>query len=320
MSVVGASIALLFLYFSGYRREFPLVQETHALTPAETNTKIKTLTFFSLQNQTIIASGGSVTSDFSVFVGEQSPVVKNAYIEVEGVTKQAASQTITIDSIQQGTGSLPTPRVRTFAIDSSGKDNPFTILYRGDETTGNDLAAYLAGIITSPGPYTFTIKVDVSGAGVSLLGARLALLYQFTQSAGGAFPATGTVISPTFNTYAVNGATFNSILWKGAKPTGTNVRLQLATSNCPNGETNPPVCSTGTWNYVGGATCLANDYYTPPPDDGTHADAATPLMCYNEFNNKRYFRYKVILCSSSNCTDAGNSTPQVDDVIVNWSP
>jgi prepilin-type N-terminal cleavage/methylation domain-containing protein len=51
------------------------------------------------------------------------------------------------------------------------------------------------------------------------------------------------------------------------------------------------------------------------------ANAISGEQGAHNHNNKRYFRYKAILCSNSTCSEpGGNFTPQINDVIVNWSP
>ena len=295
VDVNGADISLL-------KAKLVITYQYTPPTSGGTVPNSNTTSFVVFQNQTVLSTPGSLSQTFSVFIGEPAPVIKSAYLLVSGVTKSTPSNAITVD-IKQPSDTFPTPRAKTFAIDASGSQTLFKILYVGNETGGNDLASYLAGIITAPTEYTFTVKIDTNGADVSLLHARLVITYQFTQSSGG-YPATGNIISPTFDTYAINGASFNSIGWKGIKPIGTRVRLQLATSNNP----------AGPFTFIGGSTCSASDYYEPNPD--TEAD----LQCFSSFNNKRYFQYKAILCSSNDCSTSGSQTPQVDDVLINWSP
>ncbi|MBI2984811.1 MAG: hypothetical protein HYY50_04270 [Candidatus Kerfeldbacteria bacterium] len=126
----------------------------------------------------------------------------------------------------------------------------------------------------------------------------------------------GTLTSAVFDTQVTDGAAYNSVMWQGAAGTGT-VRFQLATSNCPNGKTNPPACDdAGTWNFCAvssGPTCVSTDWYNAPSPN-------TPVtLSYSEHNNYRYFRYKIQLCSND-CTSSGSNYPRVDDIIVNWSP
>jgi len=42
-------------------------------------------------------------------------------------------------------------------------------------------------------------------------------------------------------------------------------------------------------------------------------------MCSSQFDNKRYFKYKLELCSQ-NCTIADAAGPEVQDIAVIWTP
>ena len=70
----------------------------------------------------------------------------------------------------------------------------------------------------------------------------------------------------------------------------------------------------GPWNFIGGSTCGASDWFTP-----SAADTPEEIGCYSELNNKRYYKYKIEVCSG-NCTVVGTYTPTVTGVVVNWSP
>lgn len=123
------------------------------------------------------------------------------------------------------------------------------------------------------------------------------------------YPANGTLESSTFDTGIINGAAYNSILWAGAL-NGGKVRLQIATSNN----------SSGPWNYAGpGPSCDTSTYYEPAA--GTPAEI--DLACAS-IQNKRYFRYKITLCSASDCSSSGTNTPEINGaqggIIINWSP
>lgn len=134
--------------------------------------------------------------------------------------------------------------------------------------------------------------------------------------------ASGVLTSLTFDTGVLGGAKVNSILWRGkcencGNPNGENVKFQIAAANCENGAADPPVCGSGTWDFVGpgGNPSL---YFASreirainPTVNEYIAKIDFPL-----FNNQRYFRYKVILESNQGQT----SSPRVDDIIVNWSP
>jgi len=109
----------------------------------------------------------------------------------------------------------------------------------------------------------------------------------------------GWLESKTFDTNVSGGAQLNSIVWKGTLPQGTAVRFQLATSNN----------SAGPWSYIG-PDGTSNTYY-----ESISANKSI-IINYTLHNNQRYFRYKIYLYS-----DLSKSfTPQVDDVIINWSP
>lgn len=128
-------------------------------------------------------------------------------------------------------------------------------------------------------------------------------------------PATGNLASVVFDTGVAKPA-YNSILWKGTLFSGM-VRFQLAASQCSNGASDYPTCSTGTWNLIGsdGVSCGSAFWYEPSGPN-------TPLEigCFSNFNGKQYFKYKIQLCSSSDCVTPGTQTPIVTDVIINWSP
>ncbi|MDR3582023.1 MAG: hypothetical protein P4L67_01985 [Candidatus Pacebacteria bacterium] len=113
--------------------------------------------------------------------------------------------------------------------------------------------------------------------------------------------ATGTVgmlDSVTYDTGVAAGAQLNSVEWQGISgASGTSVQFQFAVSNA----------SSGPWNFTGPDGTI-NTYYTP-------AGPNIPLrLNYTLYNNYRYFRYRATLVSTA------TSTPQVDNVIVNWSP
>ena len=118
-------------------------------------------------------------------------------------------------------------------------------------------------------------------------------------------PVTGQVASAISDTGAVNGAAYNSIMWEGTSGTG-KVRFQLATSNS----------TSGPWTFIGGPTCTGSDYYDPGAPD-----TPVELTCAPQnHNNQRYFKYLVQICSNSDCSTAGITSPTVTSVVVNWSP
>ena len=103
--------------------------------------------------------------------------------------------------------------------------------------------------------------------------------------------------SSILDTGVSGGAGFNSLLWQGSLGTGGVVQFQIAFSNS----------SSGPWNYYGPTS--TSDYYTPNPN----VSVAFPTTGSASPQNNRYLRYKVCLSTSS-------TTPQVNDIIINWTP
>lgn len=120
--------------------------------------------------------------------------------------------------------------------------------------------------------------------------------------------ATGTVTSSVFD--ATASSSYNSIMWTGTPGTGT-VKFQFAAADS----------ASGPWNYYGGTTCGALDWFVAASSSapvelvGMGAQAPT---CISNFNNKRYFRYKVMICSLD-CTGKGSTSPVINKIVVNYA-
>lgn len=150
---------------------------------------------------------------------------------------------------------------------------------------------------------TYCFRLTNNGSMTNYVYTRYA---EATLSSG--LPPTGELTSTVFDTTgSVDGPAYNSIMWKGSFNSGTGrVRFQLATSDN----------TSGPWTYVGGSTCTGSDWY-----DTSSPDAPVELSCAPAYhNNQRYFRYKIQLCSASNCTSQGQITPTINEVVVSWSP
>ena len=130
----------------------------------------------------------------------------------------------------------------------------------------------------------------------------------------------GAVTSSVFDSTGFSpGGGYNSIFWKGTMGTGNTgkVRFQFAGSDCLNGATNAPTCTVGVWSYIGGATCATGDWFDPgAPNITVELKGAT---CQTVWNNKRYFKYKVQICSND-CVTAGLYSPTVTGIVVNLAP
>jgi len=118
------------------------------------------------------------------------------------------------------------------------------------------------------------------------------------------------LISSIIDTGVSGGAGFNSFLWQGSLGTNGSVKLMFAFSNS----------SSGPWTYYGCTTasqtlCLDSNNWTTSDSSVASFDLDTsyPFPFSSTFQNKRYFRYKVILSTSG-------TTPQVNNIIINWSP
>ncbi len=121
---------------------------------------------------------------------------------------------------------------------------------------------------------------------------------------------TGTLTSSVFDAGAP--VALNSVLWKGTLNglAASSVRFRVASANCSNGKTNPPTCDdAGTWRFLG-PNSSTTGYYIPT---GPNAPAAIDTR---DHNNARYFRYEVFIDSDV----FGVVTPEISDIIINWSP
>ncbi|MEK7479593.1 MAG: hypothetical protein AAB634_03620 [Patescibacteria group bacterium] len=130
----------------------------------------------------------------------------------------------------------------------------------------------------------------------------------------------GFLESSVFDTEALGGVVLNSIIWQGTQPGGGgSVDFQVAVSNCPNGATNPPDCTTGTWGFVGPDGTNETHYGAECPSVGISSPAAGPnrAICIdpNQTLNFRYLRYKVRLKSNLTQTES----PVITDIVLNWS-
>lgn len=100
------------------------------------------------------------------------------------------------------------------------------------------------------------------------------------------------LVSSVFDSGINGGVAPNTIMWQGTQPAGAKVKFKIASSNSP----------TGPWSYPG----------APLSPAGPNVQARINL---SNHNNVRYFRYRAILEKNGS-----NQSPQVDDIIINWSP
>lgn len=105
------------------------------------------------------------------------------------------------------------------------------------------------------------------------------------------------LVSSILDTGISGGAGFNSLLWQGSLGTGGSVKFQIAFSN-----------SSSTVNTYYGPTATT-DWYQPNPN----VSVAFPTAGSASPQNKRYIRYKIQLSTT-------NTSPTINDIIINWSP
>ncbi len=119
------------------------------------------------------------------------------------------------------------------------------------------------------------------------------------------------LVSTIIDTGIEGGAGFNSLLWQGSKGTNGSVKFQIAFSNS----------ATGPWTYYGCTTipssCLNPNNWTTASSSlaALEPNTSLPLPFYGTPSpqNNRYIRYKVFLSTSG-------TSPQINDIIINWSP
>lgn len=189
-----------------------------------------------------------------------------------------------------------------------------TITLESDKFTEIEFAVLATGSATADPPYCFRVTNSgaTSGTGYGFVYSQ----YAIADISSGLTP-TGDLISAVFDTTgSADGPAYNSIMWKGTAGTG-KARFQFATSDCSNGKTNPPTCNdAGTWTYRGGASCNNTTWYDTPT-----SDSPVEITCANDYHNDdRYFKYKIQICSNTDCSTSGQTSPTINDVVVNWSP
>ena len=256
----------------------------------------KTVKFFIIQEKEAIIDGVEINKNFTISIAENNPQITSAFIEIKGIAIAGAATTGIVNvKLDSDPYALYNTEVATIP-------KRFTVIHDITSIIFPDFP----GI---PGNKNYTLYIRNDNFNTTNLSAKLILTYKYNKSTG-TLPVSGSIISSTFDTEINDGAAYNSMMWKGSLNGGI-VRLQIASSECSNGAANYPACDTGSWMFKG-PDCTSNDYYQGLPD------ASYKIKCLDH-NNKRYFRYKIMLCSD-NCSISGSNNPTVTDVIVNWSP
>ncbi len=284
--------------------------ESHRYVPpacadgSPSNEKIKTTETLVANSNVIVSTNQSYL--FNLYIGDN----------LTGVPNPVKSLHFTASGVYTGTGSI------TFMIDAdAGTSKTFTLPNVGATPTPfeldyKDTSGKIAPI--SAGTYSYTLNFNPSGVTIYGLGIKMTETHRYKPPACGGMPAFGILTSAVFDsTGSADGAGYNSVMWKGTLGgPGSNegkVGFQFSASDS----------AGGPWTYIGGATCASGDWFDAPTP-GTPVElvgllATDAELCRSAWNNKRYFRYKIRICSN-NCTDAGTYTPTVEDVVVNWAP
>jgi hypothetical protein len=258
------------------------------------NQKVKTTEFYVYDSSAAVSS--PISQDFPVYIGDNIGVVsapiKSAYFKVSGTYTGGGSMTVTLNSGNSQTFTMPTVSNPTY----------FEFLYADNSSIISPATA---------GTYTYNFGLTPTGVTIYGAGVKLELTYQYKPPTCNDMPPTGELTSVIYDTTQTDvlKPAYNSIMWEGTSGTG-KIRFQLATADSP----------SGPWNFFGssdnGVTCNSSAWY-----DSGAPDTPAEIACASAYhNNQRYYRYKVQLCSNTNCTTAGTVSPEVDDVIVNWSP
>lgn len=250
------------------------------------------------------SSGTEVSKSFSLNLPEQSPSIKSAFIEITAVAKGSSSTATVGDDVKVNPPGSPSYNNAT--LDLGGGSTETTKFTRLLDASSVVIDSYF------PGYQNYTFYYKGTNYTTNVVSARIYVTYKYTNTGTG-YVTSGQIISSVYDTGVSQGAAFNSVYWQGSlgSPPGV-VKFQLATSDCSNGKTNPPTCNdSGAWSYLG-SNCTSGTYYQDNPN--------TPqeVGCASNHDNKRYVRYKLIICSND-CVTAGTATPQVDDVVVNLS-
>lgn len=252
-----------------------------------------------------VAVSTNQTYPFTLYIGDNlagvTTPLKSLHFSASGVYTGTGSITFMIDGDAATTQTYTLPNVGT-------TPTPFEIDYRDTSNKINP---------TSAGSYSYSLNFNPSGVTIYGLGIKMAETHRYVPPACGGLPIYGDLISAVFDsTGGADGAGYNSVMWKGVLGgPGANqgkVKFQFAASND----------SVGPWNYIGGATCAAGDWLDPGATDTPielRGDGVNAPACDAAWNNKRYFRYKIRICSND-CVSAGTYTPTVNDVVVNWAP
>jgi hypothetical protein len=269
--------------------------------------------FFLKTNNIVIAADQMKTTEYVVYssntqISSQVDAAFSVYIgdDVTGVVNPVKSIFYTVTGVYTGGGTLAfslnsdASTTQTFVLPAVANPTYFELIYVDPANKINPQTA---------GTFSYTLNIVPSAVTISAVGVKGTVTHEYTPPACAGYPPTGELISNVYeNEGTADGMALNSLLWIGslggpASDVG-RVRFQFAASDNP----------TGPWTFIGGSTCASGDWFEPG-----EPDLPIEFGCYADYNNKKYFKYKIQLCADD-CVVGGDYTPTVDEVVVNWSP
>lgn len=123
--------------------------------------QLKTVKYLVGQDNLSRASAATLSLPFSIFLPETGIVVRSAFVEVTGVSRGNADQSIFVNT----TAGVSL----TASIDSSAATQAYTLLYNATELYS----------INSPGTYSKTLNVQATGDSQTLVGAVATITYEY---------------------------------------------------------------------------------------------------------------------------------------------
>ena len=145
--------------------------------------------------QSDAAVSSATSSAFSLYIGDNlsgvSTPIKSVYVAISGVYTGNGTLGAQLDS--------DAATAQTFTLPNVGSTpTPFEVLYKDPTNTINPQSA---------GTYTYTLNLAPSGITIYGLGVKAVETHRYKPpSCGAGYPATGTLISSTFDTAIADGA------------------------------------------------------------------------------------------------------------------
>jgi hypothetical protein len=148
--------------------------------------QLKTVKYLVGQDNLSRASGATTSLPFSIFLPETGIVVRSAFIEVTGVSRGNADQSIFVNTTR-GTS-------LTASIDSSAATQAYTLLYNATELYS----------VNFPGTYSTALNVIATGDSQTMVGAIATITYEYDSNSTNQLRTIRYQAMELNNTYATN--------------------------------------------------------------------------------------------------------------------